>query len=88
MRSPLTTMFFFDVREGGELVSDEEGQLFSGLDAATQEAAEAAAAIARDMLPCRQGGEVTVEVRDENREHVLTVSVEMHVARIGAGSKR
>ena len=47
MRSPLTTMFYFDVRERGQLVADEEGQLLSSLDAAAQEAAKAAAAIAR-----------------------------------------
>jgi hypothetical protein len=80
-------MFYFDVREGGQLVSDEEGQLMSGLDAAAQEAAEAAAAIARDVLPGSQGGEVVVEVRNERREHVLTVCVEMHVAKVREGSE-
>ena len=77
-------MFYFDVRERGQLVADEEGQLLSSLDAAAQEAAKAAAAIARDVLPRSQGGEVVVEVRNEAREHVLTVSVEMNVARIRA----
>jgi hypothetical protein len=88
MRSHLTTMFYFDVRDGGQLVSDEEGQQLSSLDAAVQEAAEAAAAIARDVLPSRRGGEVVVEVRNEDRNHVLTVSVEMYVTTIRTGSER
>ena len=61
--SLFNALFYFDVREGGQLVSDEDGQQLSSLDVAAQEAAEAAAAIARDVLPSRRGGEVVVEVR-------------------------
>jgi hypothetical protein len=75
-------LFYFDVREDGRLNADEEGQDLPGIDAVEAEAVEAAAHIAKDVLPSRQGGEVAVEVRDARGTRVLTVSVELRIARI------
>jgi uncharacterized protein DUF6894 len=73
--------FYFDVRDGADLFADEEGGEFSDESAAEVEAAEAAMAIGRELLPERQGGELLLEVFNEQREIVLTVNVELHIAR-------
>ena len=76
------TRFYFDVREGARFVPDDEGVEFPGLDAAEREAAEAAASIGRDLLPRGNAPEVTIEVRNEHRQRVLTVTVSMHLDRV------
>jgi hypothetical protein len=74
--------FYFDVREGTSFTSDDEGLEFESLDGAEHMAAESAAEIGRDRLP--QGGsrEVTVEVRNEHGQRVLTVTVSMEIRRV------
>jgi hypothetical protein len=74
--------FYFDVREGAKLVPDEEGLEFDSLDAAEREAAESAAEIGRDRLPTSDAREVTVEVRNEHRQRVLTVTVSLKLHRV------
>jgi hypothetical protein len=73
--------FYFEVREGARFVPDEEGLEFDSLEAAEREAATAAAEIRRDRLPKGDAREVTVEVRNEHRQRVLTVTVSMEVER-------
>ena len=73
-------LFYFDVRDHGQHFSDEEGQDLPDTRAAEGEAAEAAVAIAADVLPQRRSGAVIVEVRDQRRELLLTVSVELRIA--------
>jgi hypothetical protein len=74
--------FHFDVRDGAGFVPDDEGMEFDGLDAAKHEAAEAAAEIGRDWLPKSDARAVTVEVRNEHRQRVLSVTVTMQVERV------
>jgi hypothetical protein len=74
--------FYFDVREGGRFVPDDEGVEFVSLDAAEHEAACAAAEIGRDRLPKGDAREVTIEVRNEHRQRVLTVKVSMEIDRV------
>ena len=74
--------YYFDVREGSRFVPDEEGLEFPDLDAAEMEAAETAAGIGRDLLPQRDAREVTIEVRNEHSQRVLTVAVSMRVERV------
>ena|SRR5215207_2810295 len=73
--------FFFDVREGSRITSDDEGLEFDGVDEAEREAAKAAAEIGRDRLPKGDAREVAIEVRNEQGQRVLTVTVSMHVDR-------
>jgi len=73
--------FYFDVREDGKFISAEEGLEFESLDAAEHEATKDAAEIGRDRLPKGDAHEITVEVRDEHGERVLTVTVSMTVRR-------
>ena len=71
--------FYFDVQEGGRFIPDDEGLEFPDLDAAEREAAQAAADIGRDRLPKGDARRVTIEVRNEHGERVLTVTVPLEV---------
>ena len=71
--------FFFDVRENGTFSPDEEGLEFPDLDAAEREAAVAASAI--DRLPNGKSREIVMEVRDGDRQQLLTVTVSLRVER-------
>jgi hypothetical protein len=74
--------FYFDVREGDSFTRDTDGLEFNSLNAAEYEAARAAAEIGREDLPTGKAREVTVEVRDEHGQQVLTVAVAMTVRRM------
>jgi hypothetical protein len=74
--------FYFDVRDGQRFVPDEEGLEFESLDVAEREAAAAAAEIGREHLPRGDAREVTIELRNEHRQRVLTVTVSMEIHRV------
>jgi hypothetical protein len=73
--------FYFDVREGTRFVPDAVGPVYDNLDAAEHAAAETAAEIGRELLPKGDAREITVEVRNEHRQRVLTAtaSLEIHL---------
>jgi hypothetical protein len=71
--------FYFDVREGATFIPDEEGLEFESLDAAEYEAARTAAEIGRDRLPKGEIRDVTIELKNEHRQRVLTVTVSMEI---------
>ncbi len=73
---------YFDVRKGESFTSDDEGLEFASLDVAERMAAEAAAEIGRDRLPKGDAREVTIEVRNEHRQRVLTVTVSIEIHRV------
>ncbi|HEY8566293.1 MAG TPA: hypothetical protein VIL65_12390 [Beijerinckiaceae bacterium] len=75
-------LFYFDVREGVRFVCDEDGLEFPDLDAAEREAAEAAAAIGRDLLPKGTARSITVEVRNQHGQRVVTATVTLAVDRV------
>jgi hypothetical protein len=68
---------YFDVREGAGFTPDNEGLEFASLDGAVRAAAELAAEIGRDRPPKGEARAVTVELRDEQRQRMLTVRVSM-----------
>jgi hypothetical protein len=72
--------FYFDVREGTRFVPDAVGLEFDSLDAA--ERAAAAAEIGRELLPKGDAREITVEVRNEHRQRVLTVTASLEIHRV------
>ncbi len=74
--------FYFDIREGVRLTPDDEGLEFDSLNAAEYEATRTAAEIGRDRLPKGDVREVTIEVRNEHGQRVLTVKVSMDVDRV------
>ena len=74
--------FYFDVREGVRFVEDAEGLELADLGAAEREAAEAAAAIGRDLLPKGTARSVTVEVRNQHAQRVVTATVTLALDRV------
>jgi len=74
--------FYFDIREGAKFIADPDGLAFPDLDAAEREAAETAGSISRDVLPRGDARDVTIEVRNEHSQRVLTIRVTMDVERV------
>jgi hypothetical protein len=74
--------YYFDMREGARFVPDAIGLEFDSLDAAERAAAETAAEIGRELLPKGDAREVTVEVRNEHSQRVLTITVSMQIERV------
>ena len=74
--------YFFDVREGVRFVEDEDGVDFPDINAAEREAAIVAADIGRDLLPKGVARSVTVEVRNEHGQRVVTATVTLAVDRV------
>jgi hypothetical protein len=74
--------YYFDIREGTRFVPDEAGLEFDSLDAAERAAAETAAEIGRELLPKGDAREVTVEVRNEHGQRVLTATVSLEIHRV------
>jgi hypothetical protein len=75
-------LFYFDAREGSKFIPDEEGVELANVDAAEREAATAAAEMGRDRLPSGDTRDVTIEVRNEHGQRVLTVRVSMEIDRV------
>jgi hypothetical protein len=70
------------MREGARFVPDAIGLTFDSLDAAERAAAETAAEIGRELLPKGDAREITVEVRNEHRQRVLTITESMQIERV------
>ena len=74
--------FHFDSREGSRFALDDEGLEFPDIDTAEHAAATAAAGIGRDLLPDPEFRDITIEVRNEHRQRVCTVTLTMHIERV------
>ena len=78
--------FYFDVREGAKFTPDDAGVELDSQEAAQRVAAEAAAEVAaeigRDRLLQDDAQDVRVEVRNEHRQRVLTVTISMAIHRV------
>jgi hypothetical protein len=74
--------FYFDTREGSYFIPDDKGLEFLDMGAAERKAAEAVAEMVRDRLPRGDTRDITIEVRDEHGQWVLTVRVTMEIDRM------
>lgn len=74
--------FYFDIRDGTGFDPDQEGIEFDSLDAAEHAAATTAAELGRNRLPLGDAREVTVEVKNEHHQRMITVTVSMQVYRV------
>jgi hypothetical protein len=74
--------FYFDVREGARFIPDGRALSSTAWTPPKTEAACAAAEIGRDRLPEGDTRDVTVEVRNEHGQRVLTVTVCMEIDRV------
>jgi hypothetical protein len=73
--------FYFDTREDGRLIEDDEGFELPDLRTAEREALETAAAIFRDKMRIGSAQPVTIEVRTEDHRRVLAATVSVHIER-------
>src|SRR3954451_13327879 len=71
--------YFFDTRDG-ELVRDEIGIVLDGIEAARDEATRGLADFAKDAIPGSVRRELSVEVRDQFEQLVLTAALWFEVA--------
>jgi hypothetical protein len=79
--------FSFDIREGPRFVPDPGGEDLEDLEAAKCYAARLAGEITRD-LPLRPAGHVIIiEVCDEHKQRVLTMTVSLAIEQLDDGSR-
>ena len=71
--------YYLDVRNRTDLLSDDEGTEFDGLDAAVQGATRSAAEIGTGRLAKGDTSDVVIEVRDERSQRVFTVTASMKI---------
>lgn len=74
-------IFFFDARVGDQVSPDPVGLHLADQVSAEQEAVRAAAEIGLDRLRAGMTPPVAVEVRDEQRRLLATVTIAMDTAR-------
>ncbi|WP_201864776.1 DUF6894 family protein [Microvirga soli] len=72
--------FYFDVRAGAEFLPDPDGLELDGLAAAEHEAMHTAVTLAHDWLPLTR--EIGVEVKDEQRQSQLILTVALTIDRL------
>jgi hypothetical protein len=72
--------FYFDTRDGPDLIRDEIGLELDGIEDARDEATRGIADLARDALPGAVRRELSVQVRDEAARDVLRASLWFEVA--------
>jgi hypothetical protein len=78
--------FYFDLCLGGFTNRDEVGHEIDSLDVAEIEAKRSAGELTRDRLLQLQSAiseNIRIEVKDEHRQPVLTVTVSIQVERAG-----
>ena len=79
--------YYFDVQNGKPLVRDDEGAEFDSLEAAVQAAARSAAEIGTSRLAKGDTSDVVIEGRDEQNQHVATVTASMRIERHGSSHR-
>jgi hypothetical protein len=72
--------YFFDGRDGLELIRDEEGIELEDIQAARNEATRGLADLTRDVLPGSERRELAIEVRDEANAALLRAALTFEVA--------
>jgi hypothetical protein len=68
-------IFFFDTRDDGKLIHDDEGLEFPDLEAVRVQAAKSLAELAADVLPGSTQRCLGVDVRDARNRAILTTEL-------------
>lgn len=77
--------YFFDLFDGDDAVSDDEGlDIYSRTDI-SREVSRILADIAREEIMGRQNGAISIRVRDDDGEPVFTGSLSFHTEWLGRG---
>jgi hypothetical protein len=69
------TRFYFDSRDNGDVILDEEGLDFPSFEAVKREAAKSLALLAVDVLPGSIERSLGIDVRNELREMILVTEL-------------
>jgi hypothetical protein len=77
--------FYFDIREDGQVRTDDEGVELPDIDTAEQLAGQAAVLIARDDVTAGTSREVVIEVRNADGNRILIVT--LRVVRVAPQSE-
>jgi hypothetical protein len=72
--------YFFDTRDGADLIRDEEGVELDSIEAARDEATRGLTDLAKDALPGALRRELAVEVRDRGDQALLRAALWFEVA--------
>lgn len=67
--------YYFDLINGNGPIRDDQGQEVTTREGISREVSRILADIAREELPDRENGAITIEVRDEQGQPVLTGSL-------------
>jgi hypothetical protein len=67
--------FYFDIHEGARSVPDADGEEFDGLEAAGHHGVRLAAERARTLSPEAASRIILVDIRNEHKQRVMTVTV-------------
>jgi hypothetical protein len=73
--------FYFDIRESSKFIADADGIECDDIEAAKREAALSAAEIGRELFRNTDDHDVSIDVRNEDSQRVLTVTVSIRVDR-------
>jgi hypothetical protein len=68
-------LYFFDTRDGADVVRDEIGLELEGIEQARDEATRGMADLVKDALPGAVRRELSIQVRNEADRDVLRASV-------------
>ena len=74
--------FYFDVRDGGSFIEDDDGLVLPDLEAARDEATRALADMGRDALPGAVVRELAIEVRDEAKQPLLRAVLRLEIEQL------
>ena len=77
--------YYFDIRDGRDLLRDDDGSDFNNLDIAVRAAVLSAGEISRNMLAKGNISDVVVEVRDEQHVQVFAATASMKIDWFAAG---
>lgn len=72
--------YYFDARDGDELIRDQVGLEFDGIEAARDEATRGLVDIAKDVIPGALRRELAIEVRDEADHQIIRAGLWFEVA--------
>jgi uncharacterized protein DUF6894 len=76
----LMPQYFFDTRDGPELLRDEKGVELDGIQQARDEAARGLLDLARDLIPGSESRELAIEVRGRRNVPLLRAALSFEVA--------
>lgn len=71
--------YYIDIRDGKQLVRDDEGFEFDSPGAAMRAAARSATEIGTSKLAKGDTSDVVIEVRDEQDQRIVTVTASMKI---------